>query len=130
MPIAASTPIRTPAFSSIARPKPTRVGMCEGAGVASGASGPSGPYGTNGQKARRPKIASSAGSSVSIATIALSTPIAPSGPRPAVPFTCANVRHISASTTVLADATTAGPEALSALASATCLSCSWRSSSR
>ena len=36
------------------------------------------------QKARRPKIASIAGSTVSIAIIASATPIAPTGPSPAV----------------------------------------------
>ena len=51
----------------------------------------------------------SAGRTVSIARAATATPIAPTGPRPAVELTDAKARHRSAATTVPADATIAGP---------------------
>ena len=79
-------------------------------------------WGTKGQKARRPKIVSRAGSSVSIEIAAQATPMAPIGPRPAVPLTLAMVRHSSAAITVAAEANTAGPAELIAARIA-----SWRS---
>ena len=70
--------------------------------------------GINGQKARRPPTTSPAGSSVSIESIASATPIAPIGPSPLVPLTCASNRHGSARMTVAPDANTAGPARRSA----------------
>ena len=68
----------------------------------------------NGQNARRPPIRSSAGRSVSIATAAIATPIAPTGPSPAVEFTRASERQSNAAITVPAEATMAGPPCRSA----------------
>jgi len=84
--------------------------------------------GTKGQNARRPKIVSRAGSRVIMKSIASATPIAPTGPRPLVPFTWASTSVNSAQTTVRAEATIAGPAVRSASSIASCLS-SWRRSS-
>ena len=86
--------------------------------------------GTNGQNARRPQIRSRVGSSVIIASAATATPMAPTGPRPAVELTEANERHRSAATTVPADATIAGPARVSAIRIASWMSSTRRSSSR
>ena len=95
------------------------------------ASAPSSPkWGMNGQNARRPKITSSAGSRVSIETIATPMPIAPIGPRPAVPFSSASVRHSSAAITVMPDARIAGPAVFMASSIASWRSSCLRSSSR
>ena len=61
------------------------------------------------QNALRPKITSSAGSMVSIEIIAIPTPIAPIGPRPAVPLTSARLSVSSARITVSPEARIAGP---------------------
>ena len=61
------------------------------------------------QNALRPKIASSAGSTVSIEIIASPTPIAPTGPRPAVELTSAMLSVSSAAITVSPEARIAGP---------------------
>jgi hypothetical protein len=84
----------------------------------------------NGQKARLPTINSSAGSSVSIAIIATAIPIAPIGPRPAVPLSSASMRQSNAAITVMPEANIAGPAVLSARLIASCLSLARRSSSR
>ncbi len=86
--------------------------------------------GANGQNARRPPIRSSAGSKVSIATAATATPIAPTGPRPAVELTWASERQSSAAITVPAEATIAGPPCRNATRIATYLSSTRWSSSR
>ena len=62
-----------------------------------------------GQNARRPPMSRRPGRRVSIAAAAMETPIAPTGPSPAVEFTEASVRHRSAATTVPAEASMAGP---------------------
>ena len=80
------------------------------------------------QNALRPKIASSAGSMVSIEIIASPTPIAPIGPRPAVPLTSARLSVSSATITVRPEARIAGPAVWSATRIASCLS-SWRRNS-
>ena len=49
--------------------------------------------GRKGQNIQRPKITSSAGSSVIIASRATPTPMAATGPRPAVEFISASVRQ-------------------------------------
>ena len=82
------------------------------------------------QNARRPVMASIAGSSVSIVIIATAMPIAPIGPRPAVPSTSASDRHSSAAITVQPEAKIAGPAVRMASAIASCLSSCLRSSSR
>ena len=86
--------------------------------------------GTNGQNARRPAISSSAGRRVSIAIAATATPIAPTGPSPAVELTEANERQSSAATTVPAEAAIAGPARARAMRIASCRSSTRRSSSR
>ena len=75
-------------------------------------------------------MASMAGSSVSIVIIATAMPIAPIGPRPAVPSTSAIDRHSSAAITVQPEAKMAGPAVRMASATASCLSSCLRSSSR
>ena len=80
------------------------------------------------QNALRPKITSSAGSMVSIEIIAMPTPIAPIGPRPAVPLTSARLSVSSARITVSPEARIAGPAVRSATRIAACLS-SWRRNS-
>ena len=115
-PITGSSAVRREP-STILRARPP-FGMCL-------ATAHSRVWGTNGQNARRPKIVSSAGSRVSIEMQAQATPIAPIGPRPAVPFTFAIDRHRRAAITVAAEANTAGP----AEAIAACMA-SWRSSLR
>ena len=82
------------------------------------------------QNARRPQITSSAGSTVSIEIIASATPIAPTGPSPAVELTSAMVSVSSAAITVRPEARIAGPALRSAIAIASCLSSCLRSSSR
>ena len=82
------------------------------------------------QNAPRPVMASMAGSSVSIVIIATAMPIAPIGPRPAVPSTWASDRHSSAAMTVQPEAKIAGPAVRMASATASCLSSCLRSSSR
>ena len=84
----------------------------------------------NGQNARRPKIVSAAGSIVSMKSIARPTPIAPTGPSPAVEFTSASSSTSSAAITVRPEARIAGPAVRSAIAIASCLSSCRRSSSR
>ena len=64
-----------------------------------------------GQNQLRPQIVSSAGSIVSIEIIAIPTPIAPIGPRPAVPLTSAIESVSSAAITVRPEAKIAGPGA-------------------
>src|SRR5688500_12267945 len=64
--------------------------------------------GRRGQNTHRPTITSSAGSSVTITRNVIPTPIAVTGPSPAVEFISANVRHSSPATTVAALARIAG----------------------
>ncbi len=82
------------------------------------------------QNALRPQITSSAGSMVSIEIIAIPTPMAPIGPRPAVPLTSASESVSSARITVSPEARIAGPAVPSATFIASCLSSCRRSSSR
>ncbi len=82
------------------------------------------------QNARRPQITSAAGSTVSIEIIASATPIAPTGPSPAVEFTSARLSVSSAAITVRPEARIAGPAPRSAFAIASCSSSCLRSSSR
>ncbi len=84
--------------------------------------------GTNGQNGRRPTATSRAGRNVSITRTATAMPIAPIGPRPAVPLTSASESESSAAHTVRPDAKIAGPARRSASSIASCLS-SWRRSS-
>ncbi len=65
-----------------------------------------------------------------MASAATATPIAPTGPRPAVEFTRASERQSRAATTVPAEATIAGPPCCSATRMASYLSSRRRSSSR
>ena len=80
------------------------------------------------QNALRPQITSSAGSIVSIEIIAIPTPMAPIGPRPAVPLTSARLSVSNARITVIPEARMAGPAVRSATRIASCLS-SWRRNS-
>ena len=64
--------------------------------------------GVNGQNIHRPKITSRAGSSVIIASKVTPTPIAATGPRPAVEFISASVRQSIPTITVPALAMIAG----------------------
>ena len=76
-----------------------------------------------GQKTQRPQITSSAGSSVTITSMVTATPMARTGPRPAVELRSANDRHSMPTATVAALAKIAGAARCSANAIA-----SWRSS--
>jgi hypothetical protein len=76
-----------------------------------------------GQKIQRPKITSNAGSSVTITRNVTPTPIAVTGPRPAVELISANNRQSMPTATVAALARIAGAARCSAKAIA-----SWRSS--
>ena len=78
---------------------------------------------TLGQNIQRPKITSSAGSRVIIASRVTPTPMAHTGPRPAVEFISARVRQSMPTMTVPALAMMAGVARCSANAIA-----SWRSS--
>ena len=86
--------------------------------------------GMNGQNATRPPSSRRAGSAVTITSMATATPMAPMGPRPAVPLTSARLRHSSAAITVPAEATIAGPARRMATRMASCLSSVRLSSSR
>ena len=81
-----------------------------------------------GQNTHLPTITSSAGSRVTITRKVTATPIALTGPRPAVEFRSASERQSMPSTTVAALARIAGVARCSANAMASCRS-SWRRSS-
>ena len=78
--------------------------------------------GLNGQNIQRPKITSRAGSSVIIASRVTPTPMAATGPRPAVEFISASVRQSIPTITVPALAMMAGVARCSANAIASCRS--------
>ena len=67
--------------------------------------------GTNSQNARRPPMREKGGQCGQHGGAAIATPIAPTGPSPAVELTEAKERQSSAATTVPADATIPGPAA-------------------
>ena len=121
-----ATPVTTPTVTGLrATPSPTRRQKpC----VSSAAVSPT--WGMKGQNGRRPAMSRIAGRKVSITTTATAMPIAPIGPRPAVPLTFASESDSSAAHTVRPDAKIAGPARRSAIAMASCLSSCRRSSSR
>jgi hypothetical protein len=94
--------------------------------VAVGSTDPN--VGRFGQNIQRPKITSSAGRNVIITSRVTTTPIALTGPRPAVEFISANIRQSMPIATVLALAMIAGVARCRAKAMASCRS-SWRRSS-
>ncbi len=78
--------------------------------------------GLNGQNIHRPKITSRAGSSEIIASRVTPTPMAATGPRPAVEFISASIRQSMPTMTVPALAMIAGVARCSANAIASCRS--------
>ena len=83
-----------------------------------------------GQNTQRPVMTSIAGSSVTITSSVMATPIAFTGPRPAVEFISASIRQSMPATTVPALAKIAGAARCRAKAIASCRSSCRRSSSR